>query len=115
MTSRRPWWRSKQRNGGHLRGVKYSFGDLTVLSWSHERTHSIPLLAHDVTTRFAGVSGEFSESSACSTIEEEMEGLKAAQCKNDLLEFFRENSHEYKQGNPTPIVKGAYESVLNFG
>ena len=27
MTSRRPCWRSKQRNGGHLGGVKYSFGD----------------------------------------------------------------------------------------
>ena len=27
MTSRRPCWRSKQRNGGHVGGVKYSFGD----------------------------------------------------------------------------------------
>ena len=27
MTSRRPRWRSKQRNGGHLGGVKYSFGN----------------------------------------------------------------------------------------
>ena len=27
MTSRRPCWRSKQKNGGHLGGVKYSFGD----------------------------------------------------------------------------------------
>ena len=26
----RPCWRSKQRNGGHLGGVKYSFGDWTV-------------------------------------------------------------------------------------
>ena len=25
MTSRRPFWRSKQRNGGHVRGVKYPF------------------------------------------------------------------------------------------
>ena len=25
MTSRRPCWRSKQRNGGHVEGVKYSF------------------------------------------------------------------------------------------
>ena len=30
MTSRRPCWRSKQRNGGHLGGVKYSFGDWTL-------------------------------------------------------------------------------------
>ena len=27
MMSRRPCWRSKQRNGGHAGGVKYSFGD----------------------------------------------------------------------------------------
>ena len=27
MTSRRPCWRSKQRNGGHLGGVKYCFGN----------------------------------------------------------------------------------------
>ena len=27
MTSRRPCCRSKQRNGGQVRGVKYSFGD----------------------------------------------------------------------------------------
>ena len=27
MMSRRPCWRGKQRNGGHLGGVKYSFGD----------------------------------------------------------------------------------------
>ena len=27
MTPRRPCWRSKQRNGGHLGGVKYSFGN----------------------------------------------------------------------------------------
>ena len=26
----RPWWRSKQRNGGHVGGVKYSFGDWTL-------------------------------------------------------------------------------------
>ena len=30
ITSRRPCWRSKQRNGGHLGGVKYSFGDWTL-------------------------------------------------------------------------------------
>ena len=30
MTSRRPCWRSKQRNGGHVEGVKYSFGDWTL-------------------------------------------------------------------------------------
>ena len=30
MTSRRPCWRSKQRNGGHLGGIKYSFGDWTL-------------------------------------------------------------------------------------
>ena len=30
MTSRRPRWRSKQRNGSHLGGVKYSFGDWTL-------------------------------------------------------------------------------------
>ena len=30
MTSRRPCWRSKQRNGGHVGGVKYSFGDWTL-------------------------------------------------------------------------------------
>ena len=30
MTSQRPCWRSKQRNGGHLGGVKYSLGDLTL-------------------------------------------------------------------------------------
>jgi len=55
MTSRRPCWRSKQRNGGHVGGVKYSFGDWTLFLckflllfhyakygfWSHERTHSI--------------------------------------------------------------------------
>ena len=55
MTSRRPCWRSKQRNGGHLGGVKYSFGGLDSIFmqsppfvslciygfWSHERTHSI--------------------------------------------------------------------------
>ena len=53
MTSRRPCWRSKQRNGGHVGGVKYSFGDWTLFLckflllfhyakygfWSHERTH----------------------------------------------------------------------------
>ena len=27
MTSRGPCWRSKQRNGGHVGGVKYSFGN----------------------------------------------------------------------------------------
>ena len=27
MTSRRPCWMSKQRNGGHVGGVKFSFGD----------------------------------------------------------------------------------------
>ena len=31
MTSRRPCWRSKQRNGDHVGGVKYSFGDKTLL------------------------------------------------------------------------------------
>ena len=30
MTSRRSCWRSKQRNGGHLGGMKYSFGDWTL-------------------------------------------------------------------------------------
>ena len=30
MTSRQPCWRSKQRNGGHLGWVKYSFGDWTL-------------------------------------------------------------------------------------
>ena len=30
MTSRRPCWRSKQRNGGHVGEVKYSFGDKTL-------------------------------------------------------------------------------------
>ena len=30
MTSRRPCWRSKQTNGGHVGGVKYSFGDKTL-------------------------------------------------------------------------------------
>ena len=30
MTSRRPCWMSKQRNGGHLGEVKYSFGDWTL-------------------------------------------------------------------------------------
>ena len=30
MTSRWPCWRSKQRKGGHVGGVKYSFGDLTL-------------------------------------------------------------------------------------
>ena len=30
MTSRRPCWRSKLRNGGHVEGVKYSFGDWTL-------------------------------------------------------------------------------------
>ena len=30
MTSRRPCWRIKQRNGGHVGGVKYSFGDSTL-------------------------------------------------------------------------------------
>ena len=30
MTSWRPCWRSKQRNGGHVGGVKYSFGDWTL-------------------------------------------------------------------------------------
>ena len=64
--------------------------------------------------RFAGVSGKFSKSSACSTIEEEMEGLKAAKCKNDLLKFFRENLHEYKQGNPTPLVKGCLREHTQF-
>ena len=29
MTSRRPCWRSKQRNGGHLGGVKYYFAGLS--------------------------------------------------------------------------------------
>ena len=27
MTSRQPCWTSKQRNGGHVGGVKYSLGD----------------------------------------------------------------------------------------
>ena len=27
MTSRRPCWRSNQRDGGHVGGVKYPFGD----------------------------------------------------------------------------------------
>ena len=30
MTSRRPSWRSKQGNGRHVGGVKYSFGDLNL-------------------------------------------------------------------------------------
>ena len=30
MMSRRPCWSSRQRNGGHLGGVKYSLGDLTL-------------------------------------------------------------------------------------
>ena len=30
MTSRRPCWRSKQRNGGHVGVAKYSFGDWTL-------------------------------------------------------------------------------------
>ena len=30
MTSRRPFWRSKQRNGDHVGGVKYSLGDKTL-------------------------------------------------------------------------------------
>ena len=30
MTSRRPCWSSKQRNVGHVGGVKYSFGDWTL-------------------------------------------------------------------------------------
>ena len=30
MTSRGPCWRSKQRNGGHVGGVKYSFGNWTL-------------------------------------------------------------------------------------
>ena len=30
MTSRRSCWRSKEINGGHLGGVKYSFGDYTL-------------------------------------------------------------------------------------
>ena len=30
LTSRRPRWRSKQRNGGHIGGVKFSFGDQTL-------------------------------------------------------------------------------------
>ena len=30
MTSRRPCWRRKQRNSGHVGGVKYSFGDWTL-------------------------------------------------------------------------------------
>ena len=28
MTSQRPCWMSKQRNGGHVGGVKYSFGSI---------------------------------------------------------------------------------------
>ena len=31
MTSRRPCWRSKQRNGGHLGGVKYYFLGLSSI------------------------------------------------------------------------------------
>ena len=31
MTSQRPCWRSKQRNGGHFGGVKYFLGDWTLL------------------------------------------------------------------------------------
>ena len=72
------------------------------------------LLAHDVTTRFSGVSGEFSRSSACSTIEEKMEGLMADKCNNDLLEFCRQNLLEYEQGNPTPIVKGCLRAHTQF-
>ena len=30
VTSRQPCWRSKQRNSGHVGGVKYSFGDWTL-------------------------------------------------------------------------------------
>ena len=55
MMSPRPCCRSKQRNGGHVGGKKYSFGDWTLFFmqippfvslckygfWSHERTHSI--------------------------------------------------------------------------
>ena len=54
MTSRQPCWKGKQRNGGHIGGVKYSFGDETIFMqippfvslckhgfWSHEGTHSL--------------------------------------------------------------------------
>ena len=34
MTSRRPSWRNKQRNGGHVGGVQYSFGDWTLFLWN---------------------------------------------------------------------------------
>ena len=33
MTSRRPCWRSNQRNGGHVGGVKYSFGGWILFLW----------------------------------------------------------------------------------
>ena len=39
MTSRRPCWRSKQRIGGHVGGVKYSFGNRTL-----SLCKSLPLL-----------------------------------------------------------------------
>ena len=35
MTSRWPCWRSKQRDGGHLGGVKYSFGDRPFATNDH--------------------------------------------------------------------------------
>ena len=55
MTSRRPCWRSKQRNGGHVGGAKHSFWGLNSIFmqipsfvslckcdfWSHEGSQSI--------------------------------------------------------------------------
>ena len=73
MTSRRPCWRSKQRNDGHVGGVKYSFGDWTLFLckflllfhycfcfkygfWSHERPHSVSHRASGKSYEQAGVA-----------------------------------------------------------
>jgi len=56
MTSRRPCWRSKQRNGGHDGGVKYSFEDQTlflckcILLFHYENMASCHMSKHTIST-----------------------------------------------------------------
>ena len=58
--------------------------------------HPIPSPAHDLTTQFADVSGDFSRKLASSSIEEDIEGVMADKCDNDLREFFGQNLDEYE-------------------
>ena len=81
---------------------------------AHQISKQLQLGADISFTQFADVSREFSTSLASSTIEEEMEGLMADKCDNDLFEFFRQNLHEYEQGNATPIVKGRLRVHIQF-